>query len=114
LQQVIINLAVNAIQAMAVTGSALRILTVRTALTTEGEVLLEVIDTGPGIADDVRGTLFESFFTTKASGMGIGLTICRSIIEAHGGYISVENRTDRSGARFSICLPSPSSGQTLI
>jgi PAS domain S-box-containing protein len=106
LQQVVVNLAVNAIQAMTLANGTPRILTVRTAATTDGGVMLEVEDAGPGIADDAFGRLFESFFTTKATGMGIGLTICRSIIEAHGGRISVNNRTDRSGARFTILLPS--------
>jgi PAS domain S-box-containing protein len=106
LQQVVVNLAVNAIQAMAVAESPARILTVRTAVTPGGDVQVEVEDSGPGIADDALGRLFESFFTTKATGMGIGLTICRSIIETHGGQISVDNRTDRSGARFTIRLPS--------
>jgi PAS domain S-box-containing protein len=108
LQQVVVNLAVNGIQAMALAGSASRILAIRTAVTREGGVSLEVEDTGPGIADDVRGRLFESFFTTKAAGMGIGLPICRSIIEAHGGQIAVDDRKDRQGARFTILLPSQS------
>ena len=108
LQQVVVNLAVNGIQAMALAENAPRRLTIRTAATGDGGVLVEVEDTGPGIADDVRERLFDSFFTTKATGMGIGLPICRSIIEAHGGQISVDDRKDRQGARFTILLPSPS------
>jgi PAS domain S-box-containing protein len=105
LQQVIVNLAVNGIQAMSLAESVPRILTIRTEVTQDGGVSIEVEDTGPGIADDVRERLFESFFTTKATGMGIGLPICQSIIEAHGGQISAENRSDERGARFIILLP---------
>jgi C4-dicarboxylate-specific signal transduction histidine kinase len=108
LQQVVVNLAVNGIQAMTLAGSAPSILTIRTAGMDDGRVLVEVEDTGPGIADDVRVRLFESFFTTKATGMGIGLPICRSIIEAHGGQIFVDDHKDRPGARFTIVLPSQS------
>ena len=107
LQQVVINLAVNAIQAMATSGGVVRELAIRTAVTPEGGVLIEVEDTGPGIADDVLKQLFESFFTTKTAGMGMGLAICRSIIEAHGGRIAAANRVDRPGARFAILLPLP-------
>ena len=104
LQQVIVNLAVNGIQAMALAESGPRILTITSAVSGEGYVLVEVKDTGHGIEDDVRGRLFESFFTTKAAGMGIGLSICRSIVEAHGGQLSVDNRNDQQGAQFSILL----------
>jgi C4-dicarboxylate-specific signal transduction histidine kinase len=113
LQQVIINLAVNAIQAMAADGGAIRELAIRTATTPERGVLIEVEDTGPGIAHDVLGRLFESFFTTKATGigMGMGLAICRSIIEAHGGRIFAISRADREGACFFVVLPiSPTAG----
>lgn len=102
LQQVLVNLAVNAIQAMS--NSANRVLTVRTLATAVGDVLIEVEDTGSGIADELVGRLFESFFTTKETGMGIGLAICRSIIEAHGGRISVTNREDTRGARIAVTL----------
>lgn len=114
LQQVIINLAVNAIQAMAAVGGTERELVIRTATTPERGVLIEVEDTGPGIAHDVLGRLFESFFSTKATGigMGMGLAICRSIIEAHGGRIAAANRGDRAGARFSVLLPIPPAAET--
>ena len=112
LQQVIINLTVNAVQAMAATGGPLRVLAIRTATMPERHVLIEVEDTGPGIEADVIGRLFESFFTTKATGMGMGLAICRSIIEAHGGRIVAANREDCTGARFSILLPMPPAAET--
>jgi C4-dicarboxylate-specific signal transduction histidine kinase len=114
LQQVIINLAVNAIQAMAAVDGETRKLSIRTAATPEHGVLIEVEDTGPGIVHDVLERLFESFFTTKAAsmGMGMGLAICRSIIEAHAGRVAAANRMDRAGARFSILLPIPTITET--
>lgn len=103
LQQVIVNLAVNAIQAMA--DQAEKQLSITTRRGADGLVHIEVADTGPGIPDDVLKRLFDSFFTTKKSGMGIGLAICRSIVEAHNGGISVDNRTDSTGARVVVKLP---------
>ena len=101
LQQVIVNLAINAIQAMALANSTPKVLTMRTGVRRDGLTLVDVEDTGPGIADYAFERLFESFFTTKATGMGIGLPISRSIIEAHGGQMSVSNREDRTrGAIF--------------
>jgi PAS domain S-box-containing protein len=104
LQQVIVNLGMNAIQAMAASGAGRRQLAVRTAQTPDGWIEIVVDDTGPGFDTETIERLFESFFTTKATGMGMGLPICRSIVEAHGGRISAENRTDASGARFRILL----------
>jgi signal transduction histidine kinase len=80
---------------------------IRTSDAAGGVLLIMVEDTGPGIADEALEHLFESFFTTKSTGMGMGLPICRSIIEAHGGGIAAENRSDRPGARFVIRLPTP-------
>jgi two-component system sensor kinase FixL len=67
--------------------------------------IIEVEDTGPGIKPAAIDRLFEGFFTTKGSGMGIGLAICRSIIEAHGGHIMARNFSDQPGAAFTIDLP---------
>jgi C4-dicarboxylate-specific signal transduction histidine kinase len=105
IQQVVVNLAVNAIQAMTDAHSPARTLTILARLEPSGEVSVVVEDTGPGISGDALPRLFEGFFTTKKSGMGIGLPICRSIIEAHGGRIRVTNRADRTGARVSFTLP---------
>jgi signal transduction histidine kinase len=105
LQQVIVNLAINAIQAMAQAGSAPRVVTIGTSMASNGRIAIKVEDTGPGIASEALERLFESFFTTKTTGMGIGLPICRSIVEAHGGEISASNRHPGSGARFAILLP---------
>ncbi|GAM99981.1 chemotaxis regulator [alpha proteobacterium U9-1i] len=100
LQQVIVNLAVNAIQAMAPSTS--RQLIVRSA--SDGEkITIAVEDCGPGIPPENLPRLFESFFTTKDNGMGMGLAICRSIIEAHGG--SIEARNLDCGATFVVTLP---------
>lgn len=88
LQQVVINLLVNAIQSMAHDEpQKQRVLTLRTLPSGDGGVLVEVGDTGPGIHADHADKLFDAFFTTKKDGMGMGLPICRSIIEAHGGRI---------------------------
>jgi C4-dicarboxylate-specific signal transduction histidine kinase len=106
MQQVIVNLVMNAAQAMACANSSTRELTVRSALLDAREVRLEVLDSGPGIAPGLEGKLFDSFFTTKATGMGMGLPICRSIIEAAGGVIQLANRDDgKGGARVAFTLP---------
>jgi PAS domain S-box-containing protein len=105
LQQVMVNLGLNAIQAMAAAGRADRVLTIRTSVADDGRIGVEVQDTGPGLEADALSQIFDSFYTTKESGMGIGLPICRSIIEAHGGALSAANRSDRTGARFAIMLP---------
>lgn len=102
LQQVIVNLAVNAAQAMAQTGPDRRLL-VRT-LARDGVVEVSVEDNGPGISAEHQQRVFDSFFTTKSNGMGMGLPICRSILETYGGAISVSN-LDTGGARFSFTLP---------
>lgn len=100
-QQLIVNLAINAMQALA--GCAERRIIVRSE-SGDGSVLLFVEDTGPGLKREHLPLLFESFFSTKREGMGIGLSICRSIVEALGGAISAENRSE-GGARFKVALP---------
>ncbi len=103
LQQVVVNLAVDAIQAMAQTPADARQLTVRTQVE-DGVVRLDFEDSGPGIDPEQQVRLFESFFTTKSNGMGMGLPICRSIVETYGGAISVRNR-EQGGACFTVILP---------
>jgi two-component system, LuxR family, sensor kinase FixL len=87
LQQVILNLLVNGIQAMASVNDRPRELLIRSRKHNSEQVLVEVMDSGIGIDQEHVGQLFNPFFTTKADGMGMGLSICRSIIEAHGGRI---------------------------
>ena len=106
IQQVVVNLTINAAQAMANAGVATRTLAISTRLSGEGIELI-VADNGPGISSANLGRLFESFFTTKDGGMGMGLPICRSIVEAHGGKITAANHPER-GALFSVWLPAAS------
>jgi C4-dicarboxylate-specific signal transduction histidine kinase len=103
LQQVIVNLAVNALQAMA--PSRGRSLLIRSLRSDSETVCCMVEDSGPGIAPADLPHLFDSFFTTKDAGMGMGLPISRSIIEAHGGHIRADNESTLGGARFSFALP---------
>jgi PAS domain S-box-containing protein len=105
LQQVIVNLAVNAMQAMAEAESAKRNLTIRTGAPDPVRLRCSVEDSGPGIEPSHETRLFESFFSTKDGGMGMGLRICRSVIEAHGGRIEADNGSSHGGARFSFTLP---------
>lgn len=102
LQQVVVNLAMNALQAMA--GGGRRALTIRAARDGAEHVRVAVEDSGPGVPDADLPRLFDSFFTTKAAGMGMGLSICRSIVERHGGSIDAANVQD-GGAIFSFTLP---------
>jgi two-component system, LuxR family, sensor kinase FixL len=106
LQQVIINLLVNSVQAMALSGQPLRQIDVQTSIDEEGAVEFSVLDNGPGVAETDMDHIFESFFSTKEAGLGIGLAICQSIISAHGGFISGANRPT-GGAHFYFTLPAP-------
>jgi signal transduction histidine kinase len=105
LQQVIINLPLNGIHAMCEVYERPRELLVQTRREEEGYLLVQVRDGGTGIDPAHMRQLFKSFFTTKANGMGMGLSICRSIIEAHGGRIWASANTG-PGATFHITLPS--------
>ena len=103
LQQVILNLVVNGIDAMRDTPGENRVISIRTSRV-ENFAQLSVADRGPGIPEDKLKEVFEPFFTSKADGMGMGLSIARTIVEAHHGLISATNR-DHGGASFRIRLP---------
>ena len=105
LQQVMLNLIVNAIQAMSGIGVGARELQISIdAVPSEGSVRVGVRDTGPGLSPESLSRLFEPFYTTKPEGMGMGLSICRSIIEAHGGRLWA-TRYEPRGALFQFTIP---------
>jgi signal transduction histidine kinase len=102
LQQVIVNLLVNGLQAMA--GTTDGRIELGAGVDDDKAVFFSIRDTGPGIAEENLGRVFDGFFTTKEDGMGIGLAVCQSIIAAHGGRISAANHPD-GGALFRFSLP---------
>ena len=104
LQQVILNLLMNAIQAMAAVDDRPRELLIRSREREPDQILVEVRDSGGGVSPEHAGQLFNAFFTTKADGMGMGLSICRSIIEVHGGRIWA-SQNDGPGTTFHFTLP---------
>jgi C4-dicarboxylate-specific signal transduction histidine kinase len=104
IQQVILNLVRNAIDAMASTVPRARHLRVATNLNGQSSVVLSVQDTGSGIATEDYDRVFEPFFTTKPSGMGLGLSICQTIAEDHGGSLRLA-KTDVEGCIFELMLP---------
>jgi C4-dicarboxylate-specific signal transduction histidine kinase len=105
LQQVLINLVMNGIQSMERATGWARELAIETRQTADGHVLLAVRDCGTGLDAQHADRLFEAFFSTKPHGMGMGLSICRSIIEAHGGRIHAFNNEGGHGATFQCTLP---------
>jgi signal transduction histidine kinase len=104
LQQVILNLILNAVQAMSGVSEKSRELLVSTEQEASGAVLVTVQDSGPGLDPESVARAFDAFYTTKPQGMGIGLAICRSIVEAHGGKLWAIANKDR-GATFQFTLP---------
>jgi signal transduction histidine kinase len=103
LQQVLVNLIINAIEAMRDIGEKERELLISTSNEPDG-VSVEVRDSGPGFAPEVPERVFEAFYTTKPGGLGMGLSICRSIIEAHGGRLWA-TRCEPRGALFQFTVP---------
>jgi PAS domain S-box-containing protein len=104
LQQVILNLTTNAIEAMDAVTDGPRLLKITSCLRAPHDVLITVEDSGPGIDPKDLKRIFDPFFTTKSRGMGMGLSICRSIVEAHNGRLSTRSGSER-GTVFEIALP---------
>jgi signal transduction histidine kinase len=104
MQQVLLNLIRNAIEAMCTSVEGPRTLQVRTSHDVIDEVTVSVSDSGPGLDLHAAQRIFKPFFSTKSDGMGLGLAICRSIIEAHGGQLSVRTRVPH-GCTFEFKLP---------
>lgn len=103
-QQVLLNLIVNAVEAMSNPACPNRVLTVRTLVEQDSCVVIKVEDTGPGIDRAQSENIFEPFFTTKPNGMGLGLSICRTIVESHGGHLTAISDA-KHGSIFRIDLP---------
>jgi signal transduction histidine kinase len=104
LQEVIINLVHNAIDAMNTTADRSKMLRIKTQLHDSDAIIVAVEDSGPGIDPQRLDDIFDAFFTTKTDGMGLGLAICRRIIESHGGHLTA--RSDgKTGALFQFVLP---------
>ena len=104
LQQVFMNLTMNAVEAMDPVSGREKLLVIKTAIYDPANVLITVKDSGPGIDPQNLDRIFDAFFTTKSSGMGMGLSICRSIIEGYGGHISA-TRGESYGTVFHVVLP---------
>lgn len=109
LQEVLLNLVRNAIEAMDVLKSEPRRLRLRTIKRDHDEVAIEVTDNGPGIDPGRLSSIFDAFVTTKADGMGLGLAICRMIVERHGGRLLASSPPER-GAQFEVVLPTQEGG----
>jgi C4-dicarboxylate-specific signal transduction histidine kinase len=106
LKQVALNLVINALQALETIADGARAVTISTRRLDSGEIAVAVEDTGPGLSADALEQVFKPFFTTKPGGLGVGLSICRSIVEAHGGQLRVAGNQPR-GAVFRFTLPAP-------
>jgi signal transduction histidine kinase/integral membrane sensor domain MASE1 len=107
LEQVLLNLIMNACESMSAVTTSRRRLTIATSGADDGQVRLSVTDTGTGIPQELRRRMFEPFVTSKERGLGLGLSISRSIVVAHGGHLWFENNPDH-GATFHLTLPAAS------
>lgn len=105
LQQVVMNLLINGLEAISLNGGSLRELIVLTEEGNENNIIVSVRDNGIGIKEGIESRIFDAFFTTKQSGLGMGLSICRSIIASHEGRMWV-GRNPSGGTTFSFTLPS--------
>jgi signal transduction histidine kinase len=104
LQQVILNLVMNAVEAMSQPGDKTRVLQLRTEPGPDETIVVRVIDSGPRVDSELVKKMFQPFFTTKPDGMGLGLSICKTIVEAHGGQLTASANKFR-GMEFQITLP---------
>ncbi len=104
MQRVLVNILTNAIESVAATRGRPRRITMRSASVDDHTVVLEIGDNGVGIAPEAMAEVFEPFFTTKASGAGLGLWLCRAMVEAHGGHLWV-SPAEAYGATFHLQLP---------
>jgi C4-dicarboxylate-specific signal transduction histidine kinase len=107
-QQVLLNLIMNGIEAMSALADRSRVLTISTQPAENGAVFVAVADTGTGLDPAIASRIFDALFTTKVEGMGMGLSICRSIVEAHGGRLWVSPNAPH-GSVFQFTLPTASS-----
>lgn len=104
LKQVVMNLIMNAVEAMRARKAGKRILRIRSELDAAGNVIITIQDTGPGMTPEDLARIFQPFVTTKKKGMGMGLSICRTIIKAHGGTLSATS-VEGKGSTFQVVLP---------
>ena len=111
LEEVIINLVRNAIEAMDAIKDGNRVLRVKTMHHDSDGIIVAVEDSGPGIDPEKLGGIFDAFVTTKPQGMGLGLALCRMIIERHGGQL-LASSSEKKGAIFQITLPIKSAAAT--
>ena len=102
LQQVVMNLVMNAIEAMAESPPERRTLAVSTTEHPQGWIEVSVSDAGPGLAPEIVARMFDPFFTTKREGMGLGLSISRSIVQSHGGRIWAQSGSEGTTIRFAL------------
>jgi PAS domain S-box-containing protein len=110
LQQVVLNLVINACDAMNANQPGQRQLSISTTLDRQGLVRASISDCGHGVSPDEKDRIFEPFYTTKEKGLGLGLSICRSIVNAHAGHLSAQNNST-CGATFYFTLPVPKEAQ---
>jgi hypothetical protein len=104
LQQVMLNLFLNAVEAMSSVKDGIRELSISTGPSQTGGIVVAVRDSGPGVEPERLDQIFKPFYTTRNSGLGMGLSICRSIIDAHGGRLWTEANQPR-GAVFQFTMP---------